>query len=409
MENHPIPQDITGFQFKLIGNMTVRQFIYLAIGVVIAFFFFFLVPIPLLLKLIIAIISASTGAAFAFLPIDGRPLDVMVGNFLKALFTPTQYIYQKTGGDLSQQASEPSPSHPSLAQPTQFQSISTALPIQQPAPSASQPTPAIQFPTLPNPAISTAPINTPIPEQKTDQKTLALENMLAQIQSQKESLEKELLSLRSSIPTAPAETETAPVSALSAPTPVASEPLFSASPLPQPEPLLKAAASSQTIPPIQTITPTSVQTPTQAPPPPPPPPAPQAQVVPQPQAAPAAPPATPATVMGDPAVKLPIPEAPNLITGIIRDPRGNPLQNIMVEVKDQDGNPVRAFKTNGLGRFASATSLANGKYVLVFEDAKGVNKFDGVQIEAIGNPIIPLEIVSVDPREELRRSLFTNG
>ncbi|EKD86655.1 MAG: hypothetical protein ACD_37C00201G0001, partial [uncultured bacterium] len=72
----------------------------------------------------------------------------------------------------------------------------------------------------------------------------------------------------------------------------------------------------------------------------------------------------------------------------------------------QDNNPVRAFKTNGLGRFASATSLANGKYILIFEDSKGTNKFDSIQIEAIGNPIIPLEVISVDAREELRRSLF---
>ncbi|MEK9207699.1 MAG: hypothetical protein AAB922_04405, partial [Patescibacteria group bacterium] len=102
-----------------------------------------------------------------------------------------------------------------------------------------------------------------------------------------------------------------------------------------------------------------------------------------------------------------MPQEPNLITGVIKDPRSNPLQNIIVEVKDANDNPVRAFKTNGLGQFASATSLSNGKYKIVFEDPKGENKFDAVEVEATGTPIMPLEIISVDPREELRRELFT--
>jgi len=37
------------------------------------------------------------------------------------------------------------------------------------------------------------------------------------------------------------------------------------------------------------------------------------------------------------------PEYPNIITGIIKDPRRNPLPNILVEVKDKEGNAVRAF------------------------------------------------------------------
>ena len=101
------------------------------------------------------------------------------------------------------------------------------------------------------------------------------------------------------------------------------------------------------------------------------------------------------------------PEAPNVIMGIIKDPRGNPLSNILVEVKDSEGNPVRAFKTNGLGQFASATPLSNGVYTINFEDPKNEHKFDTVQFEATGEIILPLEVVSVDAREELRRELFT--
>jgi hypothetical protein len=107
------------------------------------------------------------------------------------------------------------------------------------------------------------------------------------------------------------------------------------------------------------------------------------------------------------SVGLPIaPEFPNVITGIIKDPRGNPLPNILVEVKDADGNAVRAFKTNALGQFASATSLANGDYTIEFEDPAAQNKFDTVGFKANGEIILPIEVISVDTREELRRSLF---
>ena len=107
------------------------------------------------------------------------------------------------------------------------------------------------------------------------------------------------------------------------------------------------------------------------------------------------------------SVGLPItPEFPNVITGIVKDPRGNPLSNILVEVKDEQGNAVRAFKTNALGQFASATPLSNGSFTIEFEDPKEQNKFDKVAFKAGGEIILPIEVISVDTREELRRSLF---
>ena len=97
MENHPIPQDITGFQFKLIGDMTIKQFAYLAAGVILGWVTYIL-PIIIFVKVPVLITFAGLGVAAAFLPIEGRPFDVMIGNYFKALFSPTQYIYQKIGG-----------------------------------------------------------------------------------------------------------------------------------------------------------------------------------------------------------------------------------------------------------------------------------------------------------------------
>lgn len=358
MDNHPIPQDITGFQFKLIGNMTIRQFVYLAAGVVVAFFIFFILPIPFLIKLPLSIIFLIIGASFAFVPISGRPMDTMVSNFFKALSAQTQYIYQKTGGDLSKtqnfadietqtNAQNQVSANPSVSPVDSSVNSALATPppppitneleasIMQVAPVSSTPMPALQ--SVPEPA---AYGNVPSPSiQEYEEMPAAtevesviagqseLQKLLLETQRQKEALEKELL-------------------------------------------VLKSKLESQNGKKTQNV-----------------------RKVPQ--------------GLEKTAGVLSIPQEPNLITGIIKDPRGNLLQNILVEVKDSEDNPVRAFKTNELGQFASATPLNNGKYVLTFEDSKGEHKFDAVEIEVVGSAVLPLEIISVDPREELRRQLFS--
>ena len=97
---------------------------------------------------------------------------------------------------------------------------------------------------------------------------------------------------------------------------------------------------------------------------------------------------------------------PNLITGVVKDPRGNVLPNILIEVKDKDNNPVRAFKTNPLGQFASATPILNGVYTMTFEDPQNKQKFDAIEITANGEVMLPLEVISTDERENLRKELF---
>ncbi len=90
-EAHPIPQNVTAFQFHLIGDMTIRQFIYLATGLVIGYFTFLIVypRLPLIAAPII-LISVLLGVAFAFLPILDRPLDHWVKAYFKAVYSATQ-------------------------------------------------------------------------------------------------------------------------------------------------------------------------------------------------------------------------------------------------------------------------------------------------------------------------------
>src|ERR1035437_4521657 len=99
MDNHPIPQDITGFEFKLIRDMTLKQFAYNAVGGILGVVCYTL-PLLTIIKIPLALVFVGIGVAFAFVPFEGRPLDVMIKNFLKAVLTPTQYVYQKMDNQL---------------------------------------------------------------------------------------------------------------------------------------------------------------------------------------------------------------------------------------------------------------------------------------------------------------------
>lgn len=395
MENHPIPQDITGFQFKLIGDMTVKQFAYVAGGVIIGWIFYIL-PFAFIIKAPLAAIFAGGGVALAFVPVQGRPMDVMIGNFLKAVFSPTQYVYQKQGANLYLQGGSLSAKQQSdqqfkdfLGKQPQnkldkkesvfFQNLSS---YSAPQEANLQPTIlpshyyATQKPTGPIPQVpkttedkikedealanqdllKTAAIlekelaAAKATEQKqnqvdpkafleTHQKVLELQKQLSDMLSQKEELEKKLIEIQRNMGTS-------------------GGPVFA--------PSVATEAPSKETKNVRSIPNNMTQS------------------------------------VGLPAT----PEFPNLLTGIIKDPRGNPLANILVEVKDEEENAVRAFKTNALGQFASATPLNNGKYTITFEDPKAQNSFDKVGFEANGEVILPIEVISVDQREELRRSLF---
>jgi len=326
MENHPIPQDVTGFQFKLIGNMTVKQFAYLATGIVLAWILLQL-PINILIKFPFCAFSAILGLGLAYFPVSGRPMDLMIGNYIKALFRPTQFIYEKTGGQIY------FPNRTPFAAVRNAKQYGNGLSI---------------FPK--------------------DKLKAYLESLDAQPKNKVDEKENNFLMSVSSLtanntPYQPSTTPNLNIQQVN--------PQINPSPLREqratiPQPIETTQPATKTVPPAKAI------------------------------------------LKGfNKAIGMPsIPDSPNLITGITKDSRGNALSNILVEVKDKDNNPVRAFKTNELGRFASATPLTKGVYTIEFEDSKSQNKFEKMSINVADQIILPIEAISVDTREELRRSLF---
>ena len=97
MEQHPIPQQISSYEFKLVGEMTLKQFFMVGGGLAIAFLInstkmVFLIRYPLMA------IFGGGGAILAFLPIGGRPAAAWLMAFIKSIYSPTIYTYKKGGG-----------------------------------------------------------------------------------------------------------------------------------------------------------------------------------------------------------------------------------------------------------------------------------------------------------------------
>lgn len=84
---------------------------------------------------------------------------------------------------------------------------------------------------------------------------------------------------------------------------------------------------------------------------------------------------------------------PNVVTGMVKDINGLLLIDVIIVVKDQSGNSVRALKSNKIGRFAISTPLPNGTYTMELE--KDDQQFDIVQIKLEGKIIPPIEIKAI--------------
>jgi hypothetical protein len=94
MEQHAIPRQITSYEFKLIGFMTLKQFLYLVLFGPLGYIVSIIFPIPFI-SVLLGLAVAGLGIALAFLPINDRPLDISIRNIWKRLNSPTQFTYHK--------------------------------------------------------------------------------------------------------------------------------------------------------------------------------------------------------------------------------------------------------------------------------------------------------------------------
>lgn len=375
---HPVPQNVTSFEFHLVGDMTLKQFTYLATGLAIGYltFIFLAAPAPIIAWPII-VISVLAGVAFAFLPIQERPLDHWVLAFFKAIFQPTQRVWKPLLGNmpdakindyfqrnrlslyLSQAGIITPPTPPPLARIPSPNSIG-ASPASQPQPKASPPLTSkspVEFKSEvitvpPTPSQATTPKELPSDEQL--RKTVDLAKQAQTIQVKIVEAEKQLNQIKTAAAT-PGSQSTAFTQQFNT--------VFA-----NLQTLIKHAQEiSHSIAEIN------------------------AQKLPIKRAPITQ--AQPATLTSPQAAqlqKLQLTTFPNVINGIITDGSGNFLENVVVVIHNKDGLPVRAMKTNKLGQFTGATPLPAGKYT-VSSEKEGFT-FDIVEVSLENTVMPPMEI-----------------
>ena len=271
MEQHAIPQNISSYKFRLIGEMTLGQFGKVAGGVIIALIFYSL-PLPHVVKWFFMLLFGSAGALFAFVPLEGRSLEVWLISFFKSIYSPTQFIWKK-----------------SLV--------------------------ALVFSSSNEEVFSSSP---PKKTENISVKELALQQVLRQRETPygKEEFEKanQLLALFQ-------QTNN-----------IVQVPL---TPLSQ-ESVLKEATFKKDLP-------------------------------------------FPAP-----------PDEPDVLVGMVIDQNQKIIEGAIIEIKDKEGDTVRAMRTNKLGQFRTVSPLRKGQYQISLE--KEGYHFDIMKIDVQGKIILPIEI-----------------
>lgn len=429
MEQHPVPRNITGFQFRLIGDMTIRQFAYLAGGCGLAFVIFKAAPFPFIINISLTGLFALSGFAFAFVPIQERPLDKWLAAFIKSIFAPTQYLWQKSNyppeilmHPLVARTIKPTvhieahreakqklhdylatlPQAPSesldlseknfISKTMQLfasEAAKTVSPIPVQPVHTLPPTPVLQ-PVQPMPNIPPAPPSQQAPKiPPVVQKVPPPAPPVPKVQIQAPIAPKPEVVKIQPPPAPPVTNKPEMPGAQQAPAPtgdfdalkkklssLSSEKEFLAKELKLLQEQLSKIKGGDVVKPVlekekkePTIKTVTVK--------------------------------TAALEFG----MLGIPKTPNMIVGIVKDPTGKLMPNIILTVKDKSGLPLRALKTNKLGQFSIATPLPNGTYLLELEDPMKRFAFDIAEIALSGIVTLPIEIVAKGEKELMREKL----
>lgn len=84
------------------------------------------------------------------------------------------------------------------------------------------------------------------------------------------------------------------------------------------------------------------------------------------------------------------PQTPNIAVGQVVDEEGNGVESAILEIRDQEGRPARALRTNKVGHFLTATPLTPGAYLIIVE--KEGYEFSPVGFSTMDTLIPPIEI-----------------
>lgn len=356
MREHPIPQDLTGYRFHIIGNMTLKQFTEVAVGVVIGVILYN-TNLVAVVKWPLILISAGMGAMLAWVPFEERPLDHWFTTFFTVLYRPTKFFWRKKITIPAPFLFKPRPDQVNVADEVDLM-------------------PARQART--KEYITTVELTQPKDawELEEEQRVAALLNHFDTVEVSSVSVTKtahkpdlgvrvrELQDIsHPQSDSGTADSVSTNLSAASQLTSINQPPQTTAAPITTEQPVTSEVIAAQQTQSLQPI----VQTP----------------------------PALPAEKITTNA-SLPFPTAPtqpNKLVGMVLTEDQKILTNTIVEIKNLQGMVARAVKTNALGQFFITTPLENGSYI-VSADKPGY-QFTNQQLVLTGQIVPPLQITAV--------------
>ena len=327
MQQHPVPQNVTQYQFRLVGDMTLKQFLELAGGMVVAYLFFasnllFFIKWPLALG------SLLLGVGLAFFPIEERPLDVWIINFLKSIYAPTRFVWQKTTKlpDLFSFKA-----HDIVEKKTSTKTVKApTLPV-QPTPTTDYSEDELAKLKSLESLLTSAKPTTNKAQSKPNNQELKTKSQKPTISVRKLSTSKVIFDAQKPLPTqnkTAATIKTATKPSTQSRSEAETPPLASGVGTPH-----KATISKDIFVSNPTVTTQKL------------------------------------TATGETEnIKLPAsPKKPNIVVGMAIDKEGAIVSGAIIEIINSDGISARAIKANSLGQFYISTPLPPGKYVLEVE------------------------------------------
>lgn len=377
MRDHAIPQDITGYRFHIIGQMTLKQFAELGAGVIVGVILYatnliFIIKWPLIG------LSVGFGAAAAFLPFEERPLDHWLTVFIKNIYRPTKFYWKREPKipeafqykTSSKKATAIEEIDLTPAKRRRIKEYIASVDVRQPPDefelaeqkrinsimevfSSYQPHAVEAIPTLQKPMLKTIPRSLKLTTASTSDKDsspteeVVIFDQPRSSKSDKVSQAVDRVAQNIEVPVTE-ETEVdanQPTDSIINSTPV-TEDLRPAIPLPE-----NPAVDDSIAQDLQQATLN---------------------------------------------ISLPFPSRPtdpNKVVGMILTPRNELIPDTIVEIKDEKNKVVRAVKTNALGQFFISTPLRDGSFTLLAE--KDGFHFQPIRIDLDGKVVDPIEIRSV--------------
>ncbi|KKP69571.1 hypothetical protein A2X44_03495 [candidate division CPR3 bacterium GWF2_35_18] len=95
MRAHPIPQNVVSFEDRIFGPLTAKQFSIIATGLSFAFVLY-MSPLPGTFKIPAVVVVSLFSFAAGLVRINDMTLDTWLTTFIGAIYSPTQFIWQKT-------------------------------------------------------------------------------------------------------------------------------------------------------------------------------------------------------------------------------------------------------------------------------------------------------------------------